>query len=287
MKRAICLLFVLYSFQLNAQTDYSNLGKAYRFSSAYSMFPDSVRNKQPRVYQGKTFTAQEHYSDSSVFIFIPNSFDKNRAYELVLWFHGWNNNIDSALKTFHLVEQFAASNRNAIFVFPEGPKNSPDSYGGKFEQPNNFDLFIKDIQQKLVSKNSIEANTQPSLILAGHSGAYNVISHILQHASITTKGILLFDALYGQQKVFADYVEQHKTCTFIHVYTDSGGTYNNSLNFLKDITTRKLLYRNIEHSNLTDDDIQLNRILFIHSNLGHNEILSKTNYFKWLLQFME
>ena len=287
MQRIICLLLFLYSMQLNAQTEYSSLGKTFRLSSTYSMFPDSLRNVQPRIYQGKTYTAAEHYNDSSVFIFIPIHFNKRKAVELMFWFHGWNNNIDSALKFFRLVEQFAAAKRNAIFIFPEGPKNAPDSYAGKFEQSNYFNLFVKEVLQKLVTEKVISTRVNPSLILAGHSGAYKVISHVLQYAAYATKGIILFDALYGQQKLFADYIEQHKTCFFINIYTNNGGTLQNSVGFMKALGEKGLTFKSIEQTKLTEADIQSNRLLFIHSSLGHNEILSATNYFQQFLQFIQ
>lgn len=286
MQRIICLILFCYSFQLNAQTDYGSLGKTFRLNSAFSMFPDSLRNVQPRVYQGKIYTAAEHYNDSSAFIFIPNHFDKRKEVELIFWFHGWNNNIDSALTTFRLVEQFVAAKRNAVFIFPEGPKNAPDSYAGKFEQSQNFNLFTKDILKQLTDKKVINAKYQPTLILGGHSGAYKVISHVLEHNSFTVKGIILFDALYGQQKIYTDYLEQHTNCYFINIYTNNGGTLQNSLNFIKTLESKKLTVKHIEEELLLHKKNQLNKILFVHSNLGHNEILSTTNYLEQFLKLI-
>jgi len=113
------------------------------------MFPDSLRNASPRFYDGKTYAATEHYSDSSAYIFVPDYFDRTKPFDFVFWFHGWGNNIDTALVQYQLQQQFYAAHLNAVFIFPEGPKNAPDSYGGKFEQPKIFDLFVKDIEQHL------------------------------------------------------------------------------------------------------------------------------------------
>ena len=286
MQRIICLLLLLCAMQLNAQTDYSRLGKLYRLSSTYAMFPDSLRNVQPRVYQGKTYTAAEYYNDSSVFVFVPAHFNKKKDYELIYWFHGWNNNIDSALKTFHLVEQFVAAKRNAIFIFPEGPKNAPDSYGGKFEQPEKFNFFTKDILKQLADKKVIHTKYQPKLILCGHSGAYKVISHVLEYNSFIVKGVVLFDALYGQQKIYANYLEQHINCYFINIYTNNGGTLQNSVNFIKTLESKQLTVKHIEEQALLNKENQMNKILFVHSNLGHNEILSTTNYFEQFLKLI-
>jgi hypothetical protein len=92
-----------------------------------------------------------------------------------------------------LEEQFDAAHLNAIFIFPEGPRNSPDSYGGKFEKTGVFNLFVKDLLQFL-SKGKIISSTDHSvdMIYAGHSGAYRVMSYLLLNSSYTCKGIFTF-----------------------------------------------------------------------------------------------
>lgn len=111
--------------------------KTIRFTSANEMFPDTAR-KNGYDYNGKHFDAETHYSDSSVLIYVPTDFSPTKKINLVFWFHGWGNSIDSACRQYQLTEQFEASGRNAVFVFPEGSKNSSYSYGGKLEQPIVF-----------------------------------------------------------------------------------------------------------------------------------------------------
>ena len=69
----------------------------------------------------------------------PKDLSTTEKINFVVYFHGWNNNIDSACAQFDLIEQFCESNKNAIFVFPEGPKNSPDSFGGKLEEKDGLE----------------------------------------------------------------------------------------------------------------------------------------------------
>ncbi len=71
----------------------------------------------------------------------PKDLSTTEKINFVVYFHGWNNNIDSACAQFDLIEQFSESNKNAIFVFPEGPKNSPDSFGGKVRRKRWFEKF--------------------------------------------------------------------------------------------------------------------------------------------------
>jgi hypothetical protein len=53
--------------------------------------------------------------------------NKTGKIDLVFWFHGWNNNIDTAIKFYEIEKQFIESKRNAILVMVETAKNAPDS----------------------------------------------------------------------------------------------------------------------------------------------------------------
>jgi len=121
--------FIITSF---AQT---NTGKSFRITSAHSMFPDSLRNAEPRIYDNKTYTAAEHYSDSSAYIFVPAYFDKTKPFHFVFWFHGWGNNIDSALIEYKLKEKFDAAHLNAIFIFLKGQGILPIVMAGSLKKP--------------------------------------------------------------------------------------------------------------------------------------------------------
>lgn len=284
MKGIFCLAIVFASLFAKAQTDYSKMGQVFRFGSTHSMFPDSLRNKEPRVYQGKTFSAAEHYSDSSVFVFVPTYFNKNKPFHYVLWFHGWGNCIDSALSQFKLVEQFTAAHQNAIFVFPEGPKNSPDSYSGKFEQPHQFNYFMNEVNGFLQQQKIISSKPSSDLVLAGHSGAYRVISYILLHSSYTTKGVFLFDALYGEEEKFAVHLQKNATCKFINIYTDNGGTMQNSKELMMDMDAWKWKYVQQEEDACTQEMLSNNYYIFLHSKKAHNDVITNNNNFERFLK---
>ncbi len=279
VKTFCCLLLICTTFYSNAQK--YPPGKILRITSNHSMFPDSLRNVQPRVYGGKTYTAAEHYSDSSVFIFVPDYFDKTKYFEFVFWFHGWNNNIDSALSQFQLLEQFYAAHQNAIFVFPEGPKNAPDSYGGKLEKGNGFFKLYTDIVNALFIKLGIEKVFAP-IVLAGHSGAYRVmgkISETLPHRWFPK--IFLFDALYGEIESYLTYAKSQ--FKLINIYTDDGGTKQNSLDFLKTLDSLHIPYLHKEEDEVTTKELKSNNIIFLHSKKGHNEVITSNRNFERFL----
>lgn len=264
-------------------------GKAFIFESHFAPFPDSLRNAQPRAYNGKTYSAAEHYSDSSVLVFIPDYFDTQKSYRFVCWFHGWNNNIDSSLKTFQLLEQFYAVKRNAIFLFPEGPKNAPDSYGGKLESPEGYLKLWSDIVNKLFLMEIVHKNgyhpINASHVFSGHSGAYKMIAKSIEFEPILFQNstVLLFDGLYGEVNTYLQYVE-HYNLYFLHIYTDDGGTKDNSLQFMKTLADKGIHFLHKEEEEVTEEELRNHRIIFLHSQKGHNEVITNHNNFELFLR---
>jgi hypothetical protein len=246
-----------------------------QFSSAPFPHPNRING---HVYDGKTYSAQEHYSDSSVAIFIPKGFKSTEKIDFVIYFHGWNNNIDSACAQFNLIEQFCESNKNAIFVFPEGPKNSPDSFGGKLEENDGLKNLIDDAINFLIKQQKIEFTKVGNIILAGHSGAYRVISFCLMRGGLTQNisDVILFDALYGQTEKFVHWIEKFKG-RFINIYTDNGGTKEETENMMRELDAWSISYLKKEETELNFNDLKNNRLIFIHTDLTHNEVISTRN----------
>ena len=265
------------SFSQSLTERYKDLGEMFvpQFSSA--PFPNSGRING-HTYDGKMFSFQEHYNDSSVAIFIPKGFKQTDSTNVVVYFHGWNNNIDSACAKFNLIEQFSSSNLNAIFVFPEGPKNSPDSFGGKLEEKDGLKNLINDVLKFLASKGKLNSHKIGNIILAGHSGAYRVISFCLMRGGLTQNisDVILFDALYGGTEKFAHWIENYNG-NFIDIYTDSGGTKNESESLMNDFDAWGISYFKAEEQELNPNDLLNNRLVFIHTDLVHNEVVSKRN----------
>ena len=270
-KIAIFVSVILLTQLLMAQE-----GKTIRFTSSNAMFPDTARARG-HDYNGKHFDVATSYSDSSILIYVPKHFSPNGKVNLVFWFHGWGNNIDSACKQYQLLEQFDESVRNAVFVFPEGPKNSSDSYGGKLEQPLVFQALVKEVaaklaEHKIVKKKPVFTLGDYTISLAGHSGAYRVISKIINQTPVNE--VILFDAMYGGNEAYLQWlsVPEHR---FINIYTKDGGTFDNShliMNKLTDSLHIPLISPDEEA--LTESILKSNRKLFIYSAVAHNDVIT-------------
>ncbi|MEI6053411.1 MAG: hypothetical protein WCQ44_11960, partial [Opitutaceae bacterium] len=153
------------------------------FASAPFPHPERAAG---HTYQGRHFPAKDHYADNTVALFIPHGFRPSTSLDFVIHFHGWTNTVASTLRTFQLVEQIVASNKNAILVIPEGPYNAPDSFGGKLEDADGFKRFMAEVIATLRTRADFKTQdfAVGRIILSAHSGGYRVIQKLLQRISI-------------------------------------------------------------------------------------------------------
>jgi hypothetical protein len=281
MKAIIRIIFLLcFTTFLQAQMlekDYAQYGKVLRLSIRNSLFPDSMRQKGHQ-YDGKTYPFEGHYDDSTVLVFIPNYFKAGKKTNIVVHFHGWFNNVDSVVRFFQLIEQFHAAKRNAILIIPQGPKNVPDSYGGKLEKEGVFKSFVDEILTELKHKKITPSVFSDKIVISGHSGAYRVMAHILLHGGLPIQEVYLFDGLYGQIEKFGHWIT-HTKGRFINIYTSDGGTLQESRNLIVDLKAWKIPFLASEDSKITDERLKNNRILMIYTPLTHNQVIHVNRHF--------
>jgi len=277
------LIIVLISTQVFSQIDFNSLGKVYRFELSNAPFPHKDR-ENGHTYKDKIYSAEEHYSDSTTLVYMPEYFTHNEKIDIVVYFHGWNNNVDSVISRFDLLKQFYESGLNAILIMPEGPKNAPDSFGGKLEEKGIFTRFINETLDSL-SKKLNTTFTLGNITLAGHSGAYRVIAYILMRGGLTEKisKVILFDGLYADVEKYSYWLD-HYNGKFINIYTPTGGTKQESENLMECLNAWNIHFAFVTEDKLTDSILQNNRIVFIASQLKHNEVVSKNRQFTKFLR---
>jgi hypothetical protein len=253
-------------------------------TSSHTSFPDTAR-ANGHLYNKVLYETATHYMDSSVLIAVPKKFDAGKKIDMIFWFHGWFNNIDSAALRFELLDQFASSRSNAIFVLVETTKNAPDSYGGKLEYDNTFKELVADIEGKLEKEKVISRKAEPgNIILGGHSGAYRVMAYILQKGNMPVQEVILFDALYGQTDKYLDWIHSDTSHRFIDIYTNGGGTDGESKEILKQLIQSNLSVDTIEEKELAPQQLQKQKILFIHSLHEHNDIINDPDNLQLFLE---
>ncbi|MBI2420130.1 MAG: hypothetical protein HYV28_19890 [Ignavibacteriales bacterium] len=284
MKKGFIVFLFLCLFGFGSLPAQDAGGKTYRYQLETAPFPH-VKRANGYSYKEKLYDAAEHYSDSSVLVYVPSVFKPDEPTDIVVYFHGWHNSIDTANLKFKLFEQFASSGLNALLVCPEAAKFAPDSFGGKLEEKSGFSKFIAELFAKLKNDGIIHDAKPGNIVLAGHSGAYRVIAYILFRGGLTENisTVFLFDALYGETEKYIHWLESGDK-KFINIYTKDGGTKTESEILIEDLDEWNRPYFKTEDDAISAAELQKNRIVFISSKLSHNEVVEKNKQFQKFLE---
>ena len=256
------------------------------FSSSNTSFPETKRLNGYN-YDSQFYDYNHHYSDSSVLIIVPDKYHAvHDSATIIFWFHGWHNNIDTALSYYQLANQFIAAHKNAILVLAEAAKNAPDSYGGKLEKQNVFQELVDDVLKQLHSRKIISSSCKPAnIILAGHSGAYRVIAYMLQNGGVRINEVYLFDALYSETDKLMHWLKQEPGARFINMFTNAGGgTDEVSIKMMDELKAQKINFLFTEENKLTVNVLMHTGIYFIHSTRQHNDIIFHPDNFLLFLK---
>jgi hypothetical protein len=279
---ALSTLF-LFTLTLSAQQTsqpFSEYGELLKTQLSSAPYPHP-RRASGHTYGKLFFPAAKHYCDSTVALFIPKGFRPTETVDFVVHIHGWRNNIDTVLQRYHLPQQLFESGKNAILVVPQGPRNSPDSFGGKLEDPDGFRRFIEDIADFLYRSGKTSTRNIGNVILSGHSGAFETISYALMQGGMPEKirEVYLFDALYGQTEKFAHWID-HSNGKMVVIYTDSGGTKDETEALMEDLRAWQISYFAGEETALSPNDLAKHRLLFLHTDLEHDLVIHSRLQFR-------
>jgi hypothetical protein len=289
MTKMLVLLPLCVSVTVHAQSlseTYAGSGEMIVTQLPSAPFPHPQR-VEGHKYKEQFFSAQEHYSDSTVAIFIPKGFRETGRVDFVVHFHGWQNNVAGTFKRYKLVEQLFASGRNAVLVVPEGPRNASDSFGGKLEDPGGFKRFMTDVMETLRQKSALKKKdfTLGQIILSGHSGGYEVISSIVDCGGLSDRvsEVWLFDALYAQtDKFLAWFDQQHGR--WLNIYTEHGGTKAETEKLMAQLKERGTAFFAAKEAEAKLPVLQTNSLIFLYTELEHNDVLDKHSTFQTFLE---
>jgi len=252
----------------------SELGATAVFPMRNAPYPHASRENGFKSGE-RTFPREPHYVDNSVAVFIPRGYRPGGQVDVLVYFHGHYNNIRKALEQYKLREQIVASGRNVMLIFPEGPKDAGDSGGGRLEEPGGLKKLLDETLDAVAAEGKIRDRRPGRVLLAGHSGAYRVISFCVQHGeleeNITAVGLL--DASYAQLDAFADWLVRRPAGRLFSIFTDHLAAQNVYL--MTHLRKRGVGYELMDERDASEKDVAGNRILFLHTQrLKHDETVS-------------
>jgi hypothetical protein len=177
---------------------------------------------------GRVYWEDETYSDNQVLLHLPKGFDIRRPSLLIVFFHGHGAKLaDDVYLRQQVPAQISSSGVNAALVAPQLALNAADSSAGKFWEPGAFARFLGEAAQQLArlhgDPRSVRSFASMPVVIVAYSGGYLTTAWCVHHGGIGSRlrGVVLFDALYGELGTFADWVEKQQTAFFVSTYTHS------------------------------------------------------------------
>jgi len=216
---------------------------------------------------------------------------------MVVHFHGHKTTARGSMEQLELREQLYESFQNAILVVPQGPVNAPDSRFGKLDSPGGFERFLGDVRRLLQTKKAArELHSQARLppearvgkvCLSAHSGGYKAAARAAEYGQFPVQEIYLFDALYGELNVFADWIDEdptppgksnwHQRRKLISVYR-SGTVATNNQELRRRLDRRKIAYH-VERAGapVSRQVLQETSVLFVETRARHSKITCRND----------
>lgn len=267
----LCLLSSQGSFAGDDSWSVNKWGKILYQSLDSAPFPHSSR-ADGYERNGDHYSAEKHYSDSTTAFFVPDGFHASDMVDLLVYFHGHNNHVKKAIEEFNLLQQVSGASKNVIFIFPQGPHEAPDSSGGRLEEPGAFRDFIAECLNTLNQDGVIESTRAGRIILAGHSGAYRVISFILEHGGMEKhlEEVYLLDASYGRIDQFTEWAMRRPQARLRSIFTSHLAPEN--VMMMAELDRKNVPFQLRRYVHLDPMPDEWPRIAFVHAaDLSHND----------------
>jgi len=181
-----------------------------------------------RTGAGRIYWEDETYSDRQVLLHIPKGFDIRRPSLLIVFFHGHGAKLaDDVYLRQQVPAQISSSGINAVLVAPQLAVNAADSSAGKLWQPGAFARFLGEAAQQLAKLHgdprSVRSFASMPVVVVAYSGGYLATAWSVHHGGLgkRLRGVVLFDALYGELDIFADWITTQKSAFFVSTYAGS------------------------------------------------------------------
>jgi hypothetical protein len=186
--------------------------------------------------RGGVYWEDATYSDRRVLLAASPQFDVHSAGDLVLFFHGNEATLSrDVVDRQQAPRQLAESGLNGVLVAPQLAVDARDSSAGRFWKPGALAEFLNEADARLAASypGASRANfRRMPVIIVAYSGGYLPAAFVLAQGGATdrVRGVVLLDALYGEQDKFADWImREHNRAFFVSAYSRSSRDQNEAL----------------------------------------------------------
>ena len=177
--------------------------------------------------RGGLLWEDQTYSDRTVLLAAPQSFDPGQSGYIIVFFHGNQATLSrDVIARQQIVRQLSDSGLNGVLVAPQLAVDAPDSSAGRFWSPGGFAAFLDEAEGKLGDfyPNARGAFRRMPVVIVAYSGGYlpAVYSLTVGGAEGRVRGLVLLDALYGERDKFVSWAEgPGRNAFFVSAYSTS------------------------------------------------------------------
>ncbi len=187
--------------------------------------------------RGDVYWEDAAYSDRRSLLYLPPGFDPARPVLIVLYLHGQGATLERDVMVRQAVpRQIADSGLNIALVAPQLAFDAGDSSAGNFWRGGHFAKYLDEAAERLMrlegNRESGRGFNLASVVIVAYSGGYHSAAYALERggANHRIKGVILMDALYGDEDKFATWFAARRRQAFLlSAYTDSTKEENATL----------------------------------------------------------
>jgi hypothetical protein len=250
---------------------------------------DGTRRGHTSPRAQTVYWEDQTYSNRQALIYFPAGFDLSKPAVILVFFHGNEATLARDVVTRQQVpEQLAESGLNAVLIAPQFALDAVDSSAGNFWTPGVFSHFLDEAAGKMAKvygRDDARAKFAglPVVILA-YSGGYNPAVYAVDvgGANWRIRGMLLLDALYGEEDKVAHWLARYrKSVFFFSAYTKSAADSNATLQ-------QFLSYQRVKFTIAEPIKLQAGSISFLATDpeLVHDDLVTHAwveDPVRWLL----
>jgi hypothetical protein len=217
----------------------------------------------------------EVYQDKRALLYLPRGCDIRKRALIVVFFHGNNATLErDVLSRQQVAAQLAASGINAALVAPQFAVDAPDSSAGRFWQRGHFARFLAEASRQLAAQyhdgRVADAFRHSNVVLIAYSGGYLPAAWSLNlgMADSRLQGVVLLDALYGDEEKFAHWLKRnHRAAFFLSAST--GSTREENEAFKQRLNKMRLRYQTA-----LPKQLRAGNIVFLDTTASHDDFVT-------------
>jgi hypothetical protein len=187
--------------------------------------------------RGDVFWEDQAYSDRRSLLYLPQGFDPAKPVLIVLYLHGNGATLERDVAVRQAVpRQIAESGQNIALVAPQFAVDAADSSAGNFWRGGHFAKYLDEAAERLMrlygKREAGRGFNLASVVIVAYSGGYLPTAYALERggANHRVKGVILMDALYGDEPKIATWFAARRSQAFLlSAYTDSTKDENATL----------------------------------------------------------